>query len=401
MIQIIELNQEQLTQITSYNFKDVYAVPLHVIAKMMSIAMPIKNRNIAIKNILEFLKYADQMMDMSGDSLLTLNSNTLNEYFSMKKRTAYLDILKDLKVMSAVPRDNGKFYEIRKCSTRYRFHNEYVFGELAIVLIDTDKEKSLTSDIKIDKRFKQAIKLTEIDIQKAIPAEIDNCKDNNKLRIRLNNLFDTKRDRYIKKGNNVDRIYHTLTKISRVSRKFQSIENMKYFNIDIVNCQPMLLCYYLKKQGLKIDDNYLQDCENGCVYERFLGITGSFTVKRNGFWNAEEITLDRNEVKKQLYRSIYFNFDTRNLANKEFAKLYPTTYESLKNVSSDSTIASVLQNIEAEIFNSLSPKDSKYFYTLFDAIYFTSESDKNKLVSDIQLKFAIYDLKPSIKVSDI
>src|SRR5690606_25756825 len=159
------------------------------------------------------------------------------------------------------------------------------------------------------------------------------------------------------------RISHTFSKVSRVARRYLSIN---FHNLDIVNCQPLLLVYYLKKNQLKTDISYQTDCEDGTFYERFSDLTTSKT---------------RDGVREQLYKSVFFKFNEKNPYNALFKELYPATHHSLSVIHSDTTttLASLLQNCEAEIFNSIKPKKSKNYFTLFDAIYYSDVSDTQQI----------------------
>lgn len=132
-----------------------------------------------------------------------------------------------------------------------------------------------------------------------------------------------------------------------------------------------------------VDDNYVTDCEAGNVYERFI------TPER-----------DRDSVKGLLYSAIYFDFKAKKQIANEFEALYPLTYHSLQILDSDPvTLASKLQNIEASIFNALQPKKSKFYFTLFDAIYFTDSGDIQDLIKQLEGLFGVYHLIPRLSIT--
>lgn len=400
LIQIVPLDEEQIRKLSSLELKDTYVTSLNLVSSLLSINLPLKNQTIALKNILKFLDYAQNEID--NTTTLTISRDKLNKYFNGNSREQYLKILKDLNVMTRVPYEDGKFYEVGKRSCQYRFHNSFIEDDNCLVIIDnTSVTNKIDCEIKVHSKFKKAIQKTTIDLKSALLAEIEHCKDKNNsvLRKRLNRLFATNGDRFIKRGTKVSRVYHSFSNISKVSRKFQSIEGMRYNDIDIVNCQPMILCYYLLRNKLDLDKHYIDDTESGLFYEKFIGIEGNFSINKNGFWNSEYLKLNRDDAKVQLYRSIFFNFNKSNPVNIRFKELYPITYRSLENVSKENTMASILQNIEAEIFNDLIPTTSKYFYTLFDAIYFTSDLDIQTLKNQILSKFDRIGLTPTLKIT--
>jgi ABC-type Zn2+ transport system substrate-binding protein/surface adhesin len=131
---------------------------------------------------------------------------------------------------------------------------------------------------------------------------------------------------------------------------------------------------------MSIDANYIADCQAGQVYEQFI-------TKEH----------DRDTVKVELYKAIYFDFKQKKLISNDFMKLYPLTYKSLQILDEDIiTLASKLQNIEASIFNQLKPVKSKYYFTLFDAIYYSDSRDIACLTKQIMELFSRYELVPKI-----
>lgn len=85
------------------------------------------------------------------------------------------------------------------------------------------------------------------------------------------------------------------------------------------------------------------------------------------------------------------------IKNHYVAQLYPLTYNSIEILhAGGKTMASILQNLEASIFNNIAPKKSKYYFTLFDTIYFTDDVDRGDLIRQIEDKFASYGIKPQV-----
>ena len=132
-----------------------------------------------------------------------------------------------------------------------------------------------------------------------------------------------------------------------------------------------------------MDGNYVSDCEAGGVYERFIATERS-----------------RESVKVELYKAIYFDFKQKKPIADEFMKLYPLTYQSLQALNAEAdTLASKLQNIEASIFNALRPVKSKYYFTLFDTIYFTDSKEGSGLVDQITERFGEFRIVPKVVMS--
>jgi hypothetical protein len=391
MIEILPFNK---TLFDSFNLdkseitKYCYINNIDLISKLLTIELPILNTRIALKNIFDFLTYIDMELNKSKNTIIPIPSKKLEEFFSRNLYKQYMKLLKDLNVITAVSYDDGSFYTKGKTYTQYRVHNNYINDEdLAIIILDEDRSKSeFVNEVEdLDERYVKTIKTIEINIKEAIKDEIQYFKDNNlsvsTLRNRISRLFYTRRKRYIKKGLNVDRIYHSFTNVSKVSRKHIDI---KLFNIDIKNCQPLLLVYLLKKNNMLLDNNYQIDCERGLFYENFIGIN----------------KLDRDQTKVALYKNIFFGFNTKNQFNKRFNELYPKTWLSLNKINKgDISLASQLQNIESELFNNLIPNKSKHYFTLFDAIYFDNMRDIKDISKSINDFFNNLDIEVKTEIT--
>lgn len=381
---------------------NIYCCSLTTICKLLQHDnLPIQNRRIAITNILDFLKWADTRINLQkhtttkNKTTLTIYWKEFENYFSRDRYLQYITLLKELKVMSLVPYNDNQYSKKGERSNLYRFYNNYVGADTCIVITPNKTHSTLDVTGKHSKKITNTIMNIEVDYKSAIIAEIDYYRnghiDTNQLRIRLNKLFSLNGKRFIKYGNKVNRVYHSLSNLSKISREFLHIRGVKFNNIDIVNCQPLLLCYYLIKNNLPVDANYITDCETGFFYERFYEKTG----------NDDVDNIRRKETKQQLYKSIFFDFKPGNLHNKQFCSLYPSTYQSLAQIAlKEETLASILQNTEAEIFNDLLPVNSKYYFTLFDAIYFTDIADLISLMNEIKSKFLQLNLKASLSINN-
>ena len=70
----------------------------------------------------------------------------------------------------------------------------------------------------------------------------------------------------------------------------------------------------------------------------------------------------------------------------------------IQSAADADTFAAKLKNIVASIFNQLRPVKSKYYFTLFDAIYFTDSKDIVDLTEQIRQRFAEYGLVPKSRM---
>lgn len=394
MYTIIPINDVDVIKEIEFDETDCCVIGLNTISKLLAYNnYPIKNKRIAIMNILLFLKDVDTIRHNNKDNNRTyekelgipMSSEILIKHFTHNHYKKYMNILKELRIMSAIPYRNNKFYQIDEYTMQYRLFNDYTNDELCIVLLKNDTPKFIT-DKKYNTKMMNTIKKIEIDYQGAVLAEIKFHKENNttpnSLRIRLNTILALNRKRFIFTGFTVDRIYHSLSNISKVSRKFLHINGQKFHDVDVKNCQPLLLCYLLKSRNMPLDENYQYDCERAHFYENFI--------------TAE---MNRDKVKTELYRTIFFDFKPYADMAKKFKELYPLTYNSLEIISKEKQeLAGQLQNIEASIFNNLLPKKSKYFYTLFDSIYFTNIDDCIDIIKEIKNKFNEFNIKPVLTI---
>jgi hypothetical protein len=424
------------------NFTNIYATGIKTICKIENVRnFPIKNRKIAIKQILTFFKFIETTTSIKNknNDLIEIPQEEMINIFNRNTYVDFLKLLNELNIFKAIPYDDGTYYNSGKDKfgnkikglakiKRYKLTNEYKNDDLCLVIIDDKKDIKYEVDGNYDKRFIKTINEVGVDIKSAIMDELKQDITITSLRSRLNTLFNLYEKRYIKKGFKVDRIYHSLTNISKVSRKHINIKGKKFINIDIVNCQPLLLCYYLIKNNLEIDNDYIKDCELGSLYEKFLikgkeYIDYDFIIKNNKIVgkNKKVIKVEYNEIgddlynitrkniKVLMYKCIFFDFKINTDISNMFKELYPKVYSELLKIyevnkedelENKCKMAGELQNIEAEIFNSISPKKSKYYFTLFDAIFFTDEDDVGSIMIDILNKFKKYNLVPKLKYND-
>lgn len=389
MIEIIPFNKDVFDNINLEKKKltrYVYINDINIVSNILSYNLPIQNKRIALKNILDFLNWVDVKININRNTIIPISSNTLIEFFNRDNYKEYMSILKSMNILTDVPYEDGSFYTKGSLYKQYRVHNDYINKEdLAIIVLEEDRSKDkFNNEVNdLDERYIKTIKNIEIDIKSAITSEIEHYKKNNlsvsNLRNRISRILYTKRKRFIKKGNKVDRIYHSFSNVSKVARKHLSI---KMYDIDIKNCQPLLLIALLKEMKLEYDDNYQYDCEAGNFYENFI---------------TNELT--RDDVKEELYRTVFFNFNENRKINKKFNEIYPKTWNSLKDIKDmNKSLACELQNIESKLFNNLIPKKSKHYFTLFDAIYFDNLNDVTELNNKIRNYFNEKEIKVQTEI---
>jgi hypothetical protein len=378
-----------------------FLADIFLLKRLSTIEFSIQNRRLATIQLLEFLTFLDVDLHQNcEDTLIEIPFVTFESYFPRNRVHEYKQILKKLKIITAVPYADGSFYKfdvsgslegLGKCM-RFRVHKGYLQPKhLGLVVFDPPRTRKYTpilvngiSDLNC--KYIKTIKSLRIDVPAAIKAEFDYFRSDHqnifRFKSRVSIVLLTERDRFIRKGKNVNRIYYTFSNVSRVSREFFNIE---FNNVDVKNCQPLLLVSYLCKNRLSFDENYKEDCELSIFYSRFVGING----------------LDKKAVKVRLYKSIFFGFNTRSRFNKKFKEVYPETWRSLAELKQQKvSLAAELQNLERSLFNYIVPTISEYYYTLYDAIYFTSYEDTDDIVSKIEEFFMNLNVNVMLRIND-
>lgn len=393
---------------------NTFCVGFNTISKLINHTKYPIEKTKAISNILSFIQH----LDNKKKDETSIHNQCWVDYFTTKHYKEYQRILKELNIISLVPYSDGEYYIKGERSYLFRLMNEFINDkELCIIIFEKSSTRSLNVFGKYNSKYKKTVKNVTINYKTAIKDEVTYYHNNpssnrlNSLRQRLSIIFNLNNDRFIKTGDKSNRVYSSLSNISRVSRKHLNVKNQYFTGIDISNSQPLLLCYYLKENKLPIDKNYIQDCEDGLIYDRFYGVEGCDLITKknsNGTWYkiTEEKSYskeNRSELKEDLFQSIYYYFKPNFTINKSFQQIYPLTYGSLIRINNElkgenDNLAVRLQNVEAEIMNDIIPEKSEYYFTLFDGLYFTNLNDIPQLKREIENRFSKYGLTPKISI---
>ncbi|PXY45241.1 hypothetical protein [Flavobacterium hydrophilum] len=354
------------------------------------------NKKLAITNILEFLEYVDIKLQKSYDAKIKIPKSVFENYFTSHHYISYQEIFAKLNIIKVTTHPDGSFYTCNwkdkegpvvkaKCKIYQVSYNYMNMKALSLIIPDQKKKiLPISNELKwLDKRFVKTIEKVQINLLAAFNDEITEFRTGNinfnQLKCRLHRILQLQRRRKIKKGKNVNRIYHSLTNISKISRKHL---NIPFIFLDVKNCQPLLLCALMIKDGHDFDLEYRLDCEWAFFYDQF-----------KCFGNN-----DKGTTKRLLYRHVFFGFKPNKKINQHFKKLYPATWEYLHQLSkTDISLASKLQNLESELFNVLIPAESKHFFTLFDAIYFDDVRDAAELECNITKFFDDLGLEVAVE----
>lgn len=188
-------------------------------------------------------------------------------------------------------------------------------------------------------------------------------------------------ERFIKKGNEDEqgRIFSSLTSLTKIARKHLYIDYKPFYEVDIANCQPLLMSVLLTNKGYTIDSNYISDVMGGVVYDRIVEYAKVNNLdSQNCFQNGKTGKLKltyRPDVKVLSYANIFFksNLKEKSTISNIFSIIYPLTYNALVDYTSKTTdsTAKLMQATESDIIMNVIKSIGCEFFTVHDAIYIT------------------------------
>lgn len=255
-------------------------------------------------------------------------------------------------------------------------------------------------------KYKDALINTEIDVYNAIISEIeeynitepDILSRSAKIKIAITKILAFSNRRFIKKGKNVDRVYNSFTILSKVARKHIRLNGLSFTEIDIPNCQPLLLLILLNKYNIIPDTNYEKDVLDRCLYERIMEHAKHLGYKKELIKSknkpVETFSFeDRKQVKILSYRSIYFKLKKVNKSKTAFIfkQLYPKVYDALDThpqLKDGKKLAFHLQNLEAEIILNVIPNCA--YYTVHDSIAVINSEEVEFVKNTIRNNISYY-----------
>lgn len=286
--------------------------------------------------------------------------------------------------------------------------NEEFLNSQNSEFIEVSKSKPLIKfkigkNLKISEKYLRTFKNIDLDVEAALNAEFEYHQKNdtslNSLNHRINSILNFNVERYISKGKKSNRISSSLTYLSKVSREFLTYKNKKFNYVDLKNSQPTLFILFCKERGFILDENYIKDCEEGLLYDKFIGLTLKHYIF-DGWRKNTYTTVNRKQVKSQFFSSLFFNWKPGFEINKIFKETYNKTWNVLKEhhqTNNDIKLAGLLQRKEAEIFLNIIPKKSKGYFTIHDSIYYTDEADTTQIEEEIKDHFNKYNINITLK----
>lgn len=172
------------------------------------------------------------------------------------------------------------------------------------------------------------------------------------------------------------RVYNSFTNLSSLASDFIYYGSEKLSEVDVTNCQPLLLSAITNDSELK------SVCESGKFYESLMEATG---------------ISDRHELKIMCYRDLFFGrYKENSELGKAFSMLFPISHSYLLNYDEDITLAKKLQNLESEIFIGYACSLTIPVLTKHDAL-FVPFNMKNRVQSELIIKFKQYGITPMFR----
>lgn len=172
------------------------------------------------------------------------------------------------------------------------------------------------------------------------------------------------------------RFYSSISNLPSTALDFILFYNRSVKEIDIKNCQPLLL------STLVVSESYKKDVQDGIFYENV----------------AKELNIRRNDFKFLSYKYIFFSdkplksgkiYDAMN-------KLYPTLVEQINKLREDCNLACRLQEIESDIFVNKLGKLNIRKLLRHDSVLI-NEEEYNKVCMFLENEFK--KLKLNIKIN--
>lgn len=271
-------------------------------------------------------------------------------------------------------------YDVKNGETfTYEFKDTNYYSFVSLI---EDNNKGITKciDVKLDSFYKNTLLNCEIDIEKAMYDEYINKESVSKFVKRVHLIFNFLGTRYIKKGDKVNRWYNSFCSLTSISRKYVKLDGKYFYEMDLSNAQPSLLCKYLMDSYDNFDEKYIQTTSNGKFYESIMELAKEMGVDGEKTWDKDlkcrtfKRFSNRNDVKVLCYQNIFFAQNLETKVFQLFNKLYPNTWRllSLELNSGDDKLATILQNMEADIFLNIKPECN--YFTVHDAIYIQDKS---------------------------
>lgn len=197
------------------------------------------------------------------------------------------------------------------------------------------------------------------------------------------------------------RVFHHAANCPTPLREYMTIDAKRLVELDISNCQPMLLVALLRDytdsfvSPVELED-YKQLCEEGRFYSYVADL-----LKEAG----EEVTGHYQAFKIDFFSKIFFSTENKKYKwRKLFDQRFPTISHAISCIKhgDHAKLANNLQAKEAEIMivkalSKIYASGINNAFPIHDAIY-VEEQYAEQCKKHIEDVFALYNIKPSIKM---
>lgn len=229
----------------------------------------------------------------------------------------------------------------------------------------------------------------------------ENYQRRNLYRIKIIDLITLERN-HTKKGSKGGRHYTILSNCPKDIRKClvsKIKDRPDLIELDIKNSQPTFLLGICNAKNIEMEEGMKSSILEGQFYEEIGSLWG---------YNPTEVTEDkkiRDQVKKLVYSNIIFATNTIRQHSKYFKaikKEYPKFCKAVMDLSRGQSLASVLQNAEADLVLPIVKKFGGV--GIHDSLIFTAtqKDDYEPVMKYIKEQFySVYKIYPKISVECI
>jgi hypothetical protein len=343
-------------------------------------------------------KNSDKIINLNG--FVNIHSKYLQNFYIRlnKKLFGYKPLLKLLKDVNLI--DINEKFSKGKFPESYRIKSDIFNNQFQEVELDFDKIfnniKNKSYWLKKYPNYKNQIKDTyevKIDLndyivwmRENIGLELKPVIKNGILQKRyltkeriwdyINDVLMINYDNIWFKVSNEGRFYNSTTNLSYTSLPFIKLKRRSIKEIDVANCQPLILSKLINS------NEYKKDCELGLFYNNL----------------ADELDISRTSAKMLSYKFIFFSNKKLNTGKiyDAMEKLYPGVISQINELRDKIEIAKEMQKIESDIFvNKIGNLDFKMMLR-HDAV-FVYEEDYDIVKNYVIKEFNKIGLNPNIK----
>ena len=178
------------------------------------------------------------------------------------------------------------------------------------------------------------------------------------------------------KVSNEGRFYSSITNLPSDCKEYLELYSKKIIELDVSNCQPLLLASLIKNL------EYKKDAENGVFYDKM----------------AAKIGCKRLKFKNYSYKYLFFSNKIlkSGIIYKAINECYPLLIEQINNIKKQNKLSLVLQKLESSIFIEQIGRLPHPKITIHDSVLVQIE-DYNFFKKMIENEFQKLDLKVSFK----